>query len=100
MLDLVAPSEEELIAALAAVDDLRKQGPVLVHCALGLGRSATVAALWAATREKFTPAAALALVEAKRPGITLPAETHRLLAAYAAGTGTFLCRGNENLTTS
>ena len=85
MLDLAAPSEEELTAALAAVDDLRARGSVLVHCALGLGRSATVAAFWAVTREKLTPEAALALVKAKRSGTTLPVETQRLLAAHAAG---------------
>lgn len=45
-LDLVVPDEPSLAAALAAMDSGLCQGPVYLHCALGYGRSAQVAAAY------------------------------------------------------
>jgi protein-tyrosine phosphatase/membrane-associated phospholipid phosphatase len=45
-LDLVAVPSEILHAAVDAVEDMRRNGPILICCALGMQRSATVAALW------------------------------------------------------
>lgn len=45
-LDLVAPSSEKVQLASDAVEAARHHGPVLVCCALGFQRSATVAVAW------------------------------------------------------
>lgn len=69
MLDLVPPRPEEVEAAAMAVERARLAGPVLVCCALGFQRSATVVAHWlvmtgrAATRER----AAAMIAAAGRP---------------------------------
>jgi len=45
-IDLVAPSSEKVQLASDAVEAARHHGPVLVCCALGFQRSATVAVAW------------------------------------------------------
>lgn len=46
MIDLIAPSVEKVRLASQAVEVARHHGPVLICCALGFQRSATVAAHW------------------------------------------------------
>lgn len=46
VLDLTAPDHETLRAAVAAIEDGRRFGPVLVCCALGYSRSACAVAAW------------------------------------------------------
>lgn len=59
MLDLLPPPVGTLDEAVAAVEPARRQGKVLVCCALGFQRSATVVARWlVATGRSHTPAQA------------------------------------------
>lgn len=59
MLDLMPPSANMLAEAVAAIEPARRQGTVLVCCALGFQRSATVVAEWlVASGRSHTPAQA------------------------------------------
>ncbi|TGP49786.1 phosphatase PAP2 family protein [bacterium M00.F.Ca.ET.230.01.1.1] len=59
MLDLLSPPADMLDQAVAAIEAARRQGTVLVCCALGFQRSATVVAGWlVATGRSHTPAQA------------------------------------------
>lgn len=59
MLDLLPPPTDMLDQAAAAIEPARRQGTVLVCCALGFQRSATVVAEWlVATGRSRTPAQA------------------------------------------
>ncbi|WFP74683.1 phosphatase PAP2/dual specificity phosphatase family protein [Mesorhizobium sp. WSM4906] len=59
MLDLLPPPADMLDRAVAAIEPARRQGTVLVCCALGFQRSATVVARWlVATGRSHTPAQA------------------------------------------
>ncbi|MEC4601369.1 dual specificity protein phosphatase family protein, partial [Burkholderia vietnamiensis] len=56
-LDLVVPSCAQLAAAVEAIERLHAQGrDVLVHCALGYGRSVLCAAAWLAARRGLSDA--------------------------------------------
>ncbi|GKX54192.1 hypothetical protein SOASR030_03040 [Leminorella grimontii] len=71
-MDLLAPSVEELQRAVLALNQLQDRGKVLVHCALGLSRSATVVAAWLVQQgnaESITQA--VAQVQRARPGVIL-----------------------------
>lgn len=65
MLDLLPPPRDRLAEAVAAIEDARGQGTVLVCCALGFQRSAGVVAKW--------------LVDTGRA--PTPAQAHKKLAA-------------------
>jgi protein-tyrosine phosphatase/membrane-associated phospholipid phosphatase len=77
MLDLVAPTIDQLARAAQAVNALRATGPVLVCCALGFSRSAlTVAAALLQAGQAASPEEALERVRAARPRVVVR-EPHR-----------------------
>ncbi len=72
MLDLVAPSVEELEAAVEAIDELSSNRPTLICCALGYSRSAAALAAWlSASGRSSSLTDAIELIRAHRPRITL-----------------------------
>jgi hypothetical protein len=65
MLDLLPPSADMLEEAAGAIEPARRQGTVLVCCALGFQRSANVVARWlVASGRSHTPAQARKQLEA------------------------------------
>lgn len=72
MLDLVAPTIEQLDAAVKAIEDFRSHRPTLVCCALGYSRSASTAAAWLiwSGRAKSVNEA-ITLIKVSRPCIVL-----------------------------
>jgi protein-tyrosine phosphatase len=84
VLDATPPSQEQL---QQGVDHLRRHlavGRVYIHCALGHGRSATLAAAFLlATRKSSMVEEAVAAVRAKRPAVRLNAQQVRALRVFA-----------------
>ena len=85
VLDLTTPSRETLTSAANAIERLRKQGPVLVCCALGYSRSACAAAAWLlATGRATSVDAAVAMIRAARANVVLHADHAVALRAFVA----------------
>jgi hypothetical protein len=71
-LDLVPLDAASLRRAAAAIEELRRDGALLVTCALGYGRSAAAIAAWLVQSGRATDTeAALAMLRAARPRIAL-----------------------------
>ena len=85
VLDAEAPTADQLDRAVAWLDGALASGPVLVHCALGHSRSATVVAAWQAGHEAQGDALALeADLRRVRPGVRLTPAQHVALDAWRA----------------
>ena len=70
LLDTGAPTPKELRLAASWIEENLARGPVLVHCALGHGRSATlVAAFLLRSGRAATVDEAFAVIRARRPRI-------------------------------
>lgn len=83
LLDLLAPSPEEIAAAVAAVDALAGERPTLLCCALGYGRSATVAAAWLLASGRAADLdEAIDQVRRARSGIAISPAHRRQLASW------------------
>lgn len=72
MMDLLPPTAEEIARAVDVYREFRKHGPVLVHCALGMTRSAAVAAVILLEEKTCAgPEEAVEHIRALRPEVTL-----------------------------
>ena len=83
LLDMVAPSENDLMQAASLLEALRRQhGKVLTCCALGYGRSAAVVLTWLLVYGGCRDLAqATAELKQVRPQMVLPPETARAVEA-------------------
>ena len=85
LLDMVAPSENDLMQAASLLETLRRQrGKVLTCCALGYGRSAAVVLTWLLVYGGCRDLAqATAELKQARPQMVLPPETAKAVEAAA-----------------
>ena len=85
LLDMVAPSENDLVQAALLLETLRRQhGKVLTCCALGYGRSAAVVLTWLLVYGGCRDLAqATAELKQARPQMVLPPETAKAVEAAA-----------------
>ena len=85
LLDMVAPSENDLMQAASLLEALRRQhGKVLTCCALGYGRSAAVVLTWLLVYGGCRDLAqATAELKQARPQMVLPPETARAVEEAA-----------------
>ena len=98
LLDMVAPSENDLVQAASLLEALRQQhGKVLTCCALGYGRSAAVVLTWllvyGGCRDLVQATAEL---KQARPQMVLPPETAKAVEAAAGYLKNFGADQKEN----
>ena len=98
LLDMVAPSENDLVQAASLLEALRRQhGKVLTCCALGYGRSAAVVLTWLLVYGSCRDLAqATAELKQARPQMVLPPETARAVEAAAGYLENFGANQKEN----
>jgi protein-tyrosine phosphatase len=84
MLDLIAPTADQLEAAVREIDYMNTARPTLVCCALGYSRSAAVMAAWlVANRSAASIDAAISMIQALRPRVVLTAAHRERLYEWA-----------------
>ena len=98
MLDMVAPSENDLVQAALLLEELRRQhSKVLTCCALGYGRSAAVVLTWLLVYGGCRDLAqATAELKQARPQMVLPPETAKAVEAAAGYLKNFGADQKEN----
>lgn len=85
VLDNAAPTPRQLDQAVAFIESHREDGPVYVHCALGLGRGATVVAAWLVRMGRCdTVADAEAHLQHRRREVALSAAQRRALVDWSS----------------
>lgn len=84
VLDLAAPTPEQIAQALAFIEHHAPRAPVYLHCKIGYSRTAAIAGAYLlATGRVITAAEAIALLLQARPGMTIRPESRAVLAAQA-----------------
>ncbi len=84
LLDTAAPTQRQLTEGVAFIQAAVGGGAVLVHCALGHGRSATFVAAYLVAEGKVSDEeAAVTALQPLRPGVKVSSCQRRALAAFA-----------------
>jgi protein phosphatase len=85
VLDLTAPTQDQLDEAAAFVAEEAARGTVYVHCKIGYSRSAAVVGAYLlASRQASTAEEAVARLRAARPSIVIRPEVTEALRSFAA----------------
>ena len=85
VLDLTAPTPDQLTAAAEIIERESNAGTVYVHCKAGYSRSAAAVGAWLlATRQAATVADVISRLEAARPGIVIRREVREALHEFAS----------------
>ncbi|MFI5378317.1 MAG: phosphatase PAP2/dual specificity phosphatase family protein [Tepidisphaerales bacterium] len=86
VMDLTAPTPEQLQEAVEFIRRESRRGVVYVHCKVGYSRTAAVAGAYLlAERMAATAEEAVGVLQAARPGIVVRPEAMEALRAYEAG---------------
>jgi len=80
VIDMSIPSEEQVMEAIEIISG--HDGPVMMHCAAGIGRTGTMAALYLVD-QGMPPGDAIALVRRMRNGSIQTSEQERLIHKWA-----------------
>jgi membrane-associated phospholipid phosphatase len=84
ILDLTAPTPEQLRTGVDFISAHRDAGVVLVHCKIGYSRSAAVVGSWLLDAGlAATPEAAVARIRAARPGLVVRPEAWAALCEFS-----------------
>jgi protein phosphatase len=80
---LTAPTPQQLRAAIDFINAHRDRGAVYVHCKIGFSRSGAVLGAWLMDRGlAATPAEAVRMLRAVRPGLIVRPEAFAALRAF------------------
>ncbi len=82
VLDAEAPTDDQLEEGVRWIEEHLHRGPVLVHCALGHSRSATLVAAWRMMSEDLGPFEAEEELRRFRGGIWFTPRQHAALARW------------------
>ena len=85
LLDLTAPSKEQIIDAVRFIDEHIKTGGVYVHCKIGYSRTAAITGCYLIhTGQACTANDAMELLRKVRPSIIIRPEARHAIESYAA----------------
>jgi dual specificity protein phosphatase-like protein len=83
ILDLTAPTPQQLRAAIDFINAHRDRGAVYVHCKIGYSRSGAILGAWLMDGGlAATPAEAVCMLRAVRPGLIVRPEAFAALRAF------------------